>query len=349
MIKEAIKKLVEQKDLTRQEMVEVMDQIMSGNATAAQIGAFLTALRLKGETAEEITGAAMVMREKATNINVRGEVDIDREEINEDEETILDTCGTGGGGTNTFNISTAAAFVIAGCGIKVAKHGNRAVSSQCGSADVLQTLGVNLDIPPLKVAQCIREVGIGFMYAPLYHEAMKHAIGPRREIGIRTIFNLLGPLTNPAKANTQVLGVYDAALTETIAAVLRNLGTRRAFIVHGKDTIDEVSITGATKITELKNKQIKTSTVKPQDFGLKCAKLADIKGGTNKENAAIIIAILENHPGPKRDVVILNAAFALVAAGKAKNVKAGIGLAQAALASGRAKEKLESLIEFTNR
>ena len=178
----------------------------------------------------------MVMREKAVHINVRGQVDIDREEINVDEETILDTCGTGGGGTNTFNISTAAAFVIAGCGIKVAKHGNRAVSSQCGSADVLQTLGVNLDIPPLKVAQCIREVGIGFMYAPLYHEAMgSSAIGVRREIGIRTIFNLLGPLTNPAKANTQVLGVYDAALTETVASVLRNLGIRRAYIVHGKD------------------------------------------------------------------------------------------------------------------
>lgn len=349
MIKNAIKKVVEGIHLSQEEATVVFDEIMEGKATEAQIGAFLTALRLKGETVEEITGAAKIMRKMANSIDVKASIDIDREEINIDEETILDTCGTGGSGTNTFNISTACSFVVAGCGVKVAKHGNKSVSSQCGSADVIEELGVNLDLPPREVEKCVKEIGIGFLYAPLFHSAMKNAIGPRRQIGIRTIFNIVGPLTNPAGANAQVLGVYEDKLTEVMAKVLRNLGSRYAFVVHGLDTLDEVTITGQTKITELKNKEIKTYYVKPQDFDLPVAELEDIRGGNASQNAKTISNILEGEKGPKRDIVLLNSAVALVASVEARDFEEGIKLAKESIDSGKAYHKLEALREFTNR
>jgi anthranilate phosphoribosyltransferase len=334
MIKEAIKKVVRKIDLTEAETRGVFDEIMSGNATPAQIGSFLTALRMKGETVDEITGAAKVMRERSVKIDAG-------------EGAIVDTCGTGGSGTNTFNISTTAAFVVAGCGLKVAKHGNRSASSQCGSADVMEALGVNLDIGPERVEKCMQEIGIGFMYAPLFHGAMKYAVTPRKEIGIRTIFNLLGPLSNPANATSQVLGVYDAKLTKVIAAVMKNLGCRRAFVVSGMDTLDEITITGKTKITELNKGRLKTYFVSPEKFGMKRSGLMNIKGGDAKENADILLSILEGERGARRDVVLLNAAAALVAGFKARNFKTGIGLAEDSIDSGRALEKLSRLIVMT--
>ena len=349
MIKEAIGKVVDGFDLTREEMISCMNEIMTGDATQAQIGSFITALRLKGETVEEITGAAIVMREKAIKIDVSANlVDLDRDDINMDRETIVDTCGTGGSGTNTFNISTTVAFVVSGAGLKVAKHGNRGVSSICGSADVIKALGVNIDCTPEKVKECIEKIGIGFLYAPSFHNAMKFAIGPRREIGIRTIFNILGPLTNPANATCQVLGVYEEDLTDKLANVLNNLGTKRAFVVHGLDTLDEITITGETKVSELKNKKVKGYHIKPQDFGMKKAELSDIKGGTIEENAAIVKKVLEGEKGPRQDVVLLNASAALVAGGMAKDFKDGIEIARIAIESGKAKEKLEKLVKFTN-
>ncbi|MBU1933043.1 MAG: anthranilate phosphoribosyltransferase [Candidatus Omnitrophica bacterium] len=350
MIKEAIGKMVKGFDLSRDEMIACMNEIMTGGATQAQIGSFITALRLKKETIEEITGAAMVMREKATRLGVgKNMVDLDREDINIDRETIIDTCGTGGSGTNTFNISTTTAFVVAGAGLKVAKHGNKGVSSQCGSADVIKELGVNIDIPPEKVKACIEEIGIGFLYAPLFHGAMKYAIGPRREIGIRTIFNILGPLTNPANANCQVLGVYREDLTEVIANVLKNLGTERAFVVYGMDTLDEITITGKTKISEVKDKKVRSFYVEPSDFGMKTADIEDIKGGTSTENAKMVKAVIDGKKGPCRDIVLLNASAALVAGGKARDFKEGVKLAGESIDSGKALKKLEELIQFTNK
>jgi len=339
MIKEAIGKVVMGQDLNREEMEQVMDQIMSGEATPAQIGAFITALRLKGETVDEITGAAVIMRRKALQVKIPGS----------GSEVIVDTCGTGGDNSGTFNISTAAAFVAAGAGLKVAKHGNRSVSSKCGSADVLKELGVNIEMPAEEVGKCIAEAGIGFLYAPLCHSAMKHAIGPRREIGIRTIFNILGPLTNPAGAAVQVLGVYDASLTEVMARVLNNLGSKAAYIVHGLDKLDEVSITGPTKITELKNKQVRTFEVNPEDFGLKTSSLDKILGGDAKENADIILNILGGEKSARRDMVVLNAAFCLDAAAIVDNIQDGIKKAQDSIDSGKAMEKLELLRTFTNK
>ncbi len=350
MIKGAIGKVVDGFDLTRDEMISCMNEIMTGGATSAQIGSFITAMRLKGETVEEITGAAIVMRGKAVKVNIGNKlVDLDRDDINIDRETIIDTCGTGGSGTNTFNISTTVAFVVSGAGLKVAKHGNRGVSSCCGSADVIKELGVNIDISPAKVKECIEKIGIGFLYAPSFHDAMKFAIGPRREIGIRTIFNILGPLTNPANATCQVLGVYEEELTDKLANVLNNLGTKRAFVVHGLDTLDEITITGKTKVSELKNKKVTGYYIKPQDFGIKKAELADIKGGSVEENALIVKKVLEGEKGPKQDVVLLNASAALIAGGIAKDFKDGIEIARSSIESGRAKEKLEKLIELTNR
>ena len=268
MLKEAIYKVVTRQDLTEGEMVRAMEVIMGGEATDAQIGAFITALRMKGETVAEITAAAKVMRAKATRIPLGNNlVDLDRDEINVDWETIVDTCGTGGDATSTFNVSTTTAFVVAGAGLRVAKHGNRAVSSRCGSADVIEALGINLNLTPAQVAQCINEVGIGFLFAPQLHGAMRFAIGPRREIGIRTIFNVLGPLTNPAGANVQVLGVYDPGLTEPLAQVLGNLGTKSAFVVFGEGSFDEISIVGPTRVSELKDGQVRTYTITPEDFG----------------------------------------------------------------------------------
>lgn len=341
IIKEAIQKVIQGIDLTEDEMTSVFDQIMSGETSDAQIGSFLTALRLKGETVQEITAAAKIMRKKAIKLDVRTSVDVD-------EEAIVDTCGTGGSGTNTFNVSTTSAFVVAGCGVKVAKHGNKSVSSQCGSADVLGELGINLDLAPEKVTECIKKVGIGFLYAPLFHGAMKYAIGPRREIGIRTIFNILGPLTNPAGADAQVLGVYAEHLTETLAHVLKNLGTRHAFIVHGMDNLDEITITNQTKVSELKNKQVKTYYIKPEDFNIPPAKLKDIQGGDVKENAKIVMDVLGAKKGPRQDIVLLNSAAALVAANKASDFKEAIALARKSIDSKSALEKLMQLKKISH-
>ncbi|MFA6320885.1 MAG: anthranilate phosphoribosyltransferase [Candidatus Omnitrophota bacterium] len=350
MIKEAIDKVVRRIDLSESEMREVFGEIMSGGATPAQIGAFVTALRMKGETVDEITGAAKVMREKSIHISgAKGSVGIDRDDINIDQETIVDTCGTGGSGTNTFNISTTVAFVVAGCGLKVAKHGNRAATSACGSADVLEALGVKVDVGPDVVQRCMREIGIGFLYAPLFHNAMKFAIEPRREIGIRTIFNILGPLSNPANATSQVLGVYDAKLTEIMANVLKRLGTRRAFVVCGMDTLDEITITGKTRVSELKAGKISTYYIAPEKFGLKKARLEDIGGGSAEENARIIISILKGEKGPRRDVVLMNASAALVSGHQAKDFKSGVKMAAASIDAGLAMDKLLRLIEITNK
>ena len=348
MIKNAISKVVLQQDLVEAEMIEVMNQIMGGEATQAQVGAFITALRMKGETIEEITGAARVMRYHATPIRVGKALDIDREEINLDRETILDTCGTGGSGTKSFNISTTVAFVVSACGVKVAKHGNRSISSACGSADVLEALGVNLNVTPEQVELCINEVGVGFLFAPALHGAMKHAIGPRREIGIRTIFNILGPLTNPAGADRQVLGVYDEKLVEVLAKVLVKLGCQRGFVVHGKDGMDEITLTGPTRVAEINEGQVTLSTIEPEDFGLRRCLLSDLQGGDAEENAAIVRDVLAGSEGPKRDVVLLNAAYALVAAGITENVDAGLQKARNMIDDGLAKAKLEGLVNLTN-
>ncbi len=349
MIKEAIAKVVEHIDLSESEMVAVMDQIMGGEATNAQVGAFIAALRMKGETVAEISGAARVMRDRATPISVGKVLDIDRDEINLDRETILDTCGTGGSGTKSFNISTTVAFVVAACGGRVAKHGNRSVSSACGSADVLEKLGVNLDVPPAVVEDCIARLGVGFLYAPALHGAMKHAIGPRKEIGIRTIFNILGPLTNPAGADRQVLGVYREDLVEVIANVLSKLGCRRGFVVHGLDGMDEVTLTGPTRVGEIRDGQVRLFTVEPEDFGLTRCSLSQLQGGDAEANAKIVHEVLGGNPGARRDVVLLNSGFALTAAGLAEDVSQGISLASEAIDKGRALEKLQGLIEMTNQ
>ena len=348
MIKEAIAMVVEGRDLSEATMVSVMDQIMGGEATPAQIASFITALRMKGETVEEITGAARVMRARATPIRVGSVLDIDREDINIDRETILDTCGTGGSGTKTFNVSTTVAFIVAACGVKVAKHGNRSVSSACGSADVLERLGVNLDVPAQTVEKCIDEVGVGFLFAPALHGAMKHAIGPRKEIGIRTIFNILGPLTNPAGANRQVLGVYRDSLVPVLAKVLANLGCRRGFVVHGCDGMDEVTMTGPTHVAEINAGEVSEYTISPTDFGLQACTLADLQGGDARRNAQLVRSVLEGERGARRDIVLLNSAFALTAADVAQDLKAGFVMAAEAVDSGRALEKLAGLARISN-
>ncbi|MEK6680492.1 MAG: anthranilate phosphoribosyltransferase [Nitrospirota bacterium] len=336
MIKEAIAKVVDGEDLAEEEMQEVMNEIMTGGATPAQIASFITALRFKGETVDEITGAARVMREKAARIAAK-------------DSMVVDTCGTGGDMAQTFNVSTTAAFVVAGTGLMVAKHGNRSVSSACGSADVLQALGVNIDLKPAEVELCLNEIGIGFLFAPLFHEAMKFAVGPRKEIGIRTIFNILGPLTNPAGAKAQVLGVYSHSLTEIMAKVLMKLGASHCFVVHGSDGLDEITITSTTKVSEGKNGKVRTYTVKPSDFGLRKAKKVDLLGGDAAENAKIIMAILSGEKGPKRDIVLLNAAAAIVAGCRAKTLKEGVKLAAESIDSGAAMNKLEAMKRFTNQ
>jgi len=349
MIKRAIAKVVEFIDLGEGEMIEVMNQIMSGEATPAQIGAFITALRMKGETVEEITGAARVMRERATPIRVgRNVLDMDRDEINLDRETILDVVGTGGDGTNSFNISTTVTFVVSACGVRVAKHGNRAVSSACGSADVLEKLGINLEVAPETVERCISEIGVGFLFAPALHGAMKHAIGPRREIGVRTIFNILGPLTNPAGADCQVMGVYRDDLVEKLAGVLHRLGCRHGFVVHGSDGMDEITLTGETLVAEVTSQGVSLLSVSPEQFGFSRCGAADLRGGDASANAGIVRAVLGGEKGPRRDIVLLNAAFALVAAGKVTTPQEGVAAAAAAIDSGRAMEQLEKLARLTN-
>ena len=349
MIKRAIAKVVERENLSEAEMIEVMDQIMTGQATPAQIASFLTALRMKGETVAEITGAARVMRDKATPIRVgKNVLDMDRDDINIDMETILDVVGTGGCGTNTFNISTTVAFVVSACGVKVAKHGNRSVSSTCGSADVLAALGVNLDITPQTVEKCINEIGIGFLFAPALHGAMKYAIGPRKEMGIRTIINILGPLTNPAGAECLLLGVYSHDLVEKIANVLKNLGCRHGYVVHGTDGMDEISLTTESILAEVTQDGVVMMTLRPEDLGLKRCEIADLRGGDAAGNAEIIKMVLSGEKGAKRDIVLLNAAYALLAAGKASNPQEGLEKAAGAIDSGRALEQLEKLVRMTN-
>ncbi len=343
MIAEAIRKVVERKDLTRDEAFAVMDAIMSGQATDAQIASFLTALRMKGETVEELIGFARVMREKVSAVKTRGRVQASLSDTG--REMLVDTCGTGGDATGTFNVSTATAFVVAGAGIPVAKHGNRSVSSLCGSADVVEALGVRLDLPPERVGRCIDEVGIGFCYAPLLHKAMKYVMLARREIRIRTVFNILGPLTNPARASAQVIGVYDGGLLEMMAQVLKELGTVRAFVVHGEDGLDEISTTCESRVAELRDSWLRTYTIRPEDFGLPRASMSDLQGGSAADNAEIIRRILRGERGAKRDIVVLNAGAAIVAGAKASELAEGIVMAQQSIDSGAALDKLNRLVE----
>jgi anthranilate phosphoribosyltransferase len=350
MISQAITRIANGNHLGEEEMTDVMQMILSGAATAAQIGAFITALRIKGETVEEIAGAAKAMRAKTQKISLDEPlINIDRDEINVEEETILDTHANGINGTHTFNISTATALVVAGAGVNVAKYGNWALSKQCGSADVLISLGVNLDINLADVERCIQDIGIGFLYAPLFHGAMKAVVGPRQEVGLRSIFNLVGPLTNPAGATAQVLGVYDAGLIGKMAEVLQKLGARRAFVVCGEETFDEMSICGATRIAELHQGEIKAFEMTPEALGFRRAAPESIRGGDARTNAEIIRKVLDGEKGPRRDVVLLNAAAAFVSAGLDAGFAEGIKRAEASIDSGRAGGKLEALIDFTRQ
>jgi anthranilate phosphoribosyltransferase len=335
MLKEAIKKATNGKDLSRQEMEAAMEEIMTGSATGAQIGCLLTALKMKGETVAEITGAATVMRRKAAPIPVQ-----------QNGTPLIDTCGTGGDGAGSFNISTTVAFILAGAGLRVAKHGNRSVSSSCGSADVLRELGADLDQPPEAVGQCINTTGFGFLFAPVFHRAMKHAAGPRQEMGIRTLFNVLGPLTNPAGAPYQLVGVYDPDLTEPIAWALQGLGTRSAMVVHGLEGLDEISLSGPTKISLLKNETVTTTQIEPRDVGLSTCTLDEIKGGSASQNARHLLDVLEGKGGPRRDVAMLNAAAALMVAEVADDLEAGFRMAAESVDSGRARRKLEEFLQF---
>ncbi len=336
MIKDAIAKLADRTSLSEKDAEETMLAIMDGQATPAQIAAYLMGLRIKGETVEEIAGSARAMRARATRIRVA-------------DPMVIDTCGTGGDRAQTFNISTTAAFVVAGGGLTVAKHGNRSVSSKSGSADVLAALGVKLDLPTQRVEDCVNEVGIGFLFAPLFHGAMKHCAVPRQEMGVRTLLNILGPLTNPAGASIQVLGVYDGNLTEIMAKVLIHLGTQHCFVVHGLDGLDEITLTDRTRVSEGRAGVVSSYFVEPADFGLQRVKMKDLAGGNAEENAQITRDILKGRTGPRRDVVCVNAAPAFVAAGKAKTLQEGCALAYRSLDSGAAMEKLEKLIAFTNQ
>jgi anthranilate phosphoribosyltransferase len=335
MIQEAIQQLISGADLSREQARAVMDQIMSGDATHAQIGAFLVALRIKGETVDEIAGCAQGMREKATPINTS-------------RTDLIDTCGTGGDGSGTFNISTAVAFVSCGAGLAVAKHGNRSISSQCGSADVLGELGVNIGASPEKVGECIDEVGIGFLFAVALHGAMKHAIGPRKELATRTVFNALGPLTNPAGARRQLIGVYAPDLTEKVAQVLGELGSERAFVVHGSDGLDEITLTGPTRLSELCDGQVSTREINPQDFGLETVGAEALAGGDAPHNAQILGEVLDGKSGPQRDVVLLNASAAIVVGGLVEDMVAGMGLARESIDSGKARQALDRLVAVSN-
>lgn len=337
MIKEAIGKVVTQTDLSEQEMIDVMDEVMSGSATEAQIGAFITALRMKGETVDEIAGAAKVMREKATKVKIHGVADV------------IDIVGTGGDSSGTFNVSTTSAFVAAGAGLIVAKHGNRSISSHCGSADVLEALGVNLNLTAEQIGECISQAGIGFMFAPMLHGAMKHAIGPRREIGIRTVFNVLGPLTNPANANVYLLGVYAPELVETLAGVLAKFDVKRALVVCGEGNIDEITITGETKVADLVDGKISNYSIKPEDVGLNRASLSDIRGGDTAEKSADQLrSVLRGEAGPCLDTVLMNGGAALMAAGRVADLQSGVDLARQTIESGAALAKLDALVAVSN-
>jgi anthranilate phosphoribosyltransferase len=335
MIKEAIAKVVERIDLQEDEMTVVMKKMMEGVATPSQMSAFLVGLRMKGESISEITGAAKVMREKATKIKANYNI-------------VVDLCGTGGDQQGTFNVSTVASFIVAGVGVPVAKHGNRSVSSQVGSADVLEELGVNIDISPKGAEQCLNEVGITFLFAPIYHPAMKNVSQPRRDIGIRTIFNVLGPITNPAEVKHQVMGVYSEVLVEPMAKVLRNLGYVRAMVVHGSDSLDEITVTGKTQVAELKDGMVKTYQLDPLDLGFKRRRLDEIRGGNARENAQILLSILNGEEREaKREIAVLNAAAGILVSGAASDMKEAITRAEESIDTKRALNKLNELIKFT--
>lgn len=350
-MQEIIARLVEGRDLDEDTAGRAMTAIMEGRATEAQVAAFLVGLRLKGETVAEITGCARVMRAKACRLDVdRSSPALDRTGIRFDRATIVDTCGTGGDGTGTFNISTASAFVAAAGGCLVAKHGNRSVSSACGSAEVVGELGVNIELAPPQVKRCIEEVGIGFLYAPLYHAAMKYAAPVRAQLGVRTVFNLLGPLTNPAGAEVQVLGVCAPALTARLAGVLRNLGSRGALVVHGADSGDEISISGPTAVTRLgPDGRLSSFTLEPADAGLPVAAPAAVAGGDARRNAAVIRAVLAGDRGAPRDVVLMNAGAVFWAAGRAGSFREGVAMAAEAIDSGRARGRLAALVSLSRR
>ena len=333
MIREAIEKLIRGADLTQEEAAQVMEEIMTGEATPAQFGAFVIGLRLKGETVDEMTGLAAVMRDKSLKVEFEG--------------PSVDTCGTGGDDLGTFNISTTAAFVVAGAGIVVAKHGNRAMTSKSGSADVLEKQGIKIDLGPEGVKRCMEEAGIGFMFAPRFHPAMKFAAQPRREIGVRTVFNILGPLTNPAGAEAQVLGVPTDSVGEKMVQVLQRLGSKRAIVVHAEDGLDEISLNSNTNVWELKDRSIKHYTIGPDDLGLAPASLQSLAGGSVEDNADTMTEVLKGASGPRRDVVVANAAGGIVAGGKAANLREGVQVAQESIDSGRALEKLKLLREVS--
>jgi anthranilate phosphoribosyltransferase len=333
-IKSALKAVTENHNLTMPEMSAVMRSIMTGETTPAQIGGFLIGLRMKGETVEEIAGAAQIMRELVTPVSVSAQY-------------LVDIVGTGGDGMKTFNISTTSALVVAAAGGKVAKHGNRSVSSQSGSADALEALGVKIDLAPEQVTQCVNQLGIGFMFAPLHHSAMKHAIGPRREMGVRTIFNLLGPLTNPASAPNQLLGVFSRDWVEALAQVLKQLGSQHVLVVHSEDGLDEISIAAPTYVAELHNGTITTYTITPEEFGLNRTSLTSIQVTSVAESVAMVKSVLENNDNPARDIVVLNAGAAIYAAGLTDNLPAGIKKAQTVLKNGAAREKLTAWINLT--
>ena len=331
----AIKAVTENRDLTSEEMTSVMRLIMTGEATPAQVGGFLIGLRMKGETVEEVAAAATVMRELSSKVEV-------------DKDHLVDTCGTGGDASGSFNISTASAFVVAAAGGRVAKHGNRSVSSKSGSADVLEAAGVNLEMTPEQVADCVNEIGVGFMFAPLHHSAMKHAIGPRREMAVRTIFNVLGPLTNPAGAPNQVLGVFSREWVEPLAQVLGRLGSEHVLVVHAEDGLDEISIGSETHVAELKDGEVSVYTIKPEDFGMTTTELSAVRAEDAEHSLNIIKSVLANEAGPARDIVCLNAGAAIYVAGMADSLAAGVTRAQQVIASGEAAEKLDQLVNKTN-
>ncbi|MFA9420704.1 MAG: anthranilate phosphoribosyltransferase [Gammaproteobacteria bacterium] len=334
-IQTAIKTVIAGQDLTRQEMTEVMQQIMTGECTPAQIGGFLVGLRMKGESIDEITAAATVMRELSTRVTVA-------------PEFLVDTCGTGGDASGSFNVSTASAIVAAAAGAKVAKHGNRSVSSKSGSADVLEAAGVNLEIDADAVGRCIEEVGVGFMFAPKHHSAMRHAIGPRKEMAVRTIFNLLGPLTNPAGAPNQVIGVFDGELVEPLAQVLKQLGSKHVMVVHSEDGMDEISISAKTMVAELKDGEVTSFSLSPADFGLEMAELSQLKVDGVEQSLAMIQSVFSNTPGPALDIVCMNAGAAIYVCGIADSLEDGIARAQSAIAEGKASAVLAALVVKTN-
>lgn len=335
-MQKVLQKLIDRHDLATTEIGAVFDRLMAGQLTLAQIGAFLIALCMKGESIDELTGAAAAMRRHAVLIDTGG-------------VPVIDTCGTGGDRAGTFNISTTAAFVVAAAGVPVAKHGNRAVTSQCGSADLLATLGINIEAPPETVEECIREIGIGFLFATRLHPSMRHVAPVRRELGVRTIFNMLGPLTNPANARGQILGVFKPELTEIFAAVLRALGSNRVFIVHGRDGLDEITVTTTTRVTELRDGRLRTYELDPLPFIGAYHPPAALRGGSPQENATITRRVLAGENGATRDIVLLNAAAGIVAGGKADDLLQGFEIAQCAIDSGQAAAKLEALIEHTKK